>query len=319
MEPVFTIAEPLKDGSVPLVDKNAKGVVIFFHGSGTAKASGKNFKDTQNILRPFGIAGVSLDLPFHGENKGSEALKNMDNFMEWIHKFVQKVKKDADRTGKKIPIYMMGHSFGPSVIQEYVERYPNDIADFLLMSPAGDFHPALKYTYEKITTPGEKFMGGEPVIPNEAGGEWAGQLDGQFTWDKKKPFDRVPGRMLIGEQDEWWPGNKELAQKVGIAQPYEFKEPLEAYQKKYPRMRITTIPDVGHMLFEAKTKDGKNIVRESILDLVGIPEKNRNPEGVSLSPGEKVALLNQTSPTFKEWLGVDPPTPLEITKGQPEF
>ncbi len=298
-----TIAEPRKDGSVPLVPKDAKAVLIFFHGSGTAKASGKNFAENQNILRPLGIAGVSLDLPFHGDNKGSEKLKNMDQFMDWIHQFVKKVKTEADETGKKTPIYMMGHSFGPSVIQEYVERYPKDITDFLLMSPAGDFHPALKYTYEKITTPGEKYLEGEPVIENAPGGEWAGGLEGQFTWHKKKPFDRMPGRMLIGEKDEWWPGNKELAAKVGVKQPYEFEEPLKYFQSKYPKMQITTIPNTGHMLFEAKTKEGENIVRKTILDLIGIPEKDRNAPGIPISPAEKVALLYQTSPVFRDWLG----------------
>ena len=298
-----TVAEPRKDGSVPWVPKNAKAVVIFLHGSGTAKASGKNFAENQNILRPAGIAGISLDLPFHGDNKGSEKLKNMDGFMDWMHQFVEKVKKEADATGKKIPIYMMGHSFGPGVIQEYVERYPKDLKDFLLMSPAGDFHPALKYTYEKITTPGEKFLEGEPIVENAAGGEWAGQLDGQFTWPKRGPFDRMPGRMLIGELDEWWPGNKELARKVGVEQPYEFNQPLEYFRKKYPGMKITTIPNVGHMLFNATAANGRNLVRESIFDMVGIPETDRNPPGVPVSPSERIALLYQSSPVFRQWIG----------------
>lgn len=298
-----TMAEPRKDGSVPLVSKDAKAVVIFFHGSGTAKASGNNFKENQNILRPFGIAGISFDLPFHGENKGSEKLKKIEPFMEWVHQLVTKVKSEAKRNGKPIPIYMMGHSFGPGIIQEYVERYPNDLTDFLLMSPSGDFHPALKYTYEKITTPGEKYLGGEPIVENEAGGEWAGEIEGQFTWAKKKPFDRIAGKMLIGEQDEWWPGNKELARKVGVPQPFEFSEPLAAFQKKYPRMAITTIPGVGHMLFEAQASNGRNLVRETLLDMIGVPEKDRTPPGVSITPSERIALLYNESPVFRNWLG----------------
>jgi pimeloyl-ACP methyl ester carboxylesterase len=298
-----TMAEPQKDGSVPLVSKEAKAVVIFFHGSGTAKASGNNFKENQNILRPFGIAGISFDLPFHGENKGSEKLKKIEPFMEWVHQLVTKVKNEAQKNGKPIPIYMMGHSFGPGIIQEYVERYPKDLADFLLMSPSGDFHPALKYTYEKITTPGQKFLEGEPIVENAAGGEWAGEIEGQFTWSKRKPFDRIPGKMLIGEQDEWWPGNKDLARKVGMAQPFEFSQPLEAFQKKYPQMAITTIPGVGHMLFEAKAANGRNLVRETLLDMIGVPEKDRNPAGVPILPAERIALLYNESPIFRNWLG----------------
>lgn len=297
------MAEPRKDGSVPLVPANAKAVVIFLHGSGTAKASGKNFAENQNILRPMGIAGVSLDLPFHGDNKGNEKLKKMDPFMDWMHQFVTKVKKEADATGRKIPIYMMGHSFGPGVIQEYVERYPKDLTDFLLMSPSGDFHEALKYTYEKITTPGEKFLEGEPIVENAAGGEWAGEIDGQFTWAKRGPFDRLPGKMLIGELDEWWPGNKELAKKVGVKQPYEFEQPLQFFKEKYPKMTITTIPNVGHMLFEAQNKDGKNLVRETLFDMIGIPGKDRNPPGVPITPKERIALLYNTSPLFQKWIG----------------
>ncbi len=142
-----TMAEPRKDGSVPLVPKDSKAVIIFLHGSGTMKASGKNFAENMNAMRPSKVAAVGIDLPFHGDNQGSEKLKNMDNFMDWMHKFVTQVKTEVDETGRKIPIYMVGHSFGPGVIQEYIERYPKDLTNFLLMSPAGDFHPAIKYTY----------------------------------------------------------------------------------------------------------------------------------------------------------------------------
>lgn len=70
-----TMAEPRKDGSVPLVSKDAKAVVIFFHGSGTAKASGNNFKENQNILRPFGIAGISFDFLSMVKTKGVKNLR----------------------------------------------------------------------------------------------------------------------------------------------------------------------------------------------------------------------------------------------------
>ena len=66
-----------------------------------------------------------------------EGFRNLNQDIENIinkSNHVKKVKKEADATGKKIPIYMIGHSFGPSVIQEYVERYPKDVEDFLLYS-----------------------------------------------------------------------------------------------------------------------------------------------------------------------------------------
>ncbi len=298
-----TMAEPRKDGSVPLVPKDSKAVIIFLHGSGTMKASGKNFAENMNAMRPSKVAAVGIDLPFHGDNQGSEKLKNMDNFMDWMHKFVTQVKTEVDETGRKIPIYMVGHSFGPGVIQEYIERYPKDLTNFLLMSPAGDFHPALKYTYEKVTTPGWKYLGGEPSVENAAGGEWAGQLDEQFTWPKKKPFDKIPGKMLIGALDEWWPGNKELAAKVGVAQPFEFEEPLDYFRKKYPKMDINVIPKFGHMIFEATAPNGRNLIRETIYDMVNLSEKERTPLGLSITPKERLALLYQNSPVFKEWIG----------------
>jgi pimeloyl-ACP methyl ester carboxylesterase len=299
-----TIAEPRHDGSVPLIPKNAKAIMIFFHGSGTAKSSGKNFIENMNVLRPTGIAGISVDLPFHADNKGSEKLKKMDSFMAWVHQLVEKVKTESKETGKKLPIYMAGHSFGPGVIQEYLERYPNDIEGALLLSPAGDFHPAMKYTYENITVPGEKFMGGEPVIENPEGGDWAGQLDSQFTWQKRPPLkSKTKIQAVIGALDEWWPGNKELAAKVGVSQPYQFDEPLEFLKNKYPNAEFSILPGVGHMLFGANAENGRNLIREKIFDLVGIPESERTPAGVGITPAQKVALLYQSSPVFRDWLG----------------
>jgi pimeloyl-ACP methyl ester carboxylesterase len=299
-----TMVEPRKDGSIPLVDPNAKAVFVFFHGSGTASASGKNFTDKMNAILPMGISGVAIDLPFHGENKAGSRAKDMDAFMDYLHQFMQKVKAAArGPNGKKIPIYLAGHSFGPVVAQEYAARYPEDVAGLLLMSPAGSQSEALKWTYDNITTPGEPYMKGPPSIPNDAGGEWAGKVEETATWHTKALPKRIKVKMVLGAEDEWWPGNTELPRRLGKEQKYTMEDGLSLYRGAYPELDLTLIPDTGHMIWEAKGPRGGNLVTEAIEDLTGLAPPGKESALELMSGRQRLQLLWESSPAFQQWMG----------------
>ncbi|NDG28288.1 MAG: alpha/beta fold hydrolase, partial [Proteobacteria bacterium] len=195
-------SEPGPDGTIPLVDPNAKAVALFFHGSGTAKSSGRNFIHNMNYLAQQGISGVAIDLPFHASNRGEERLKNKDEFMKWLKQVVGAVKK----SGK--PIYLVGHSFGPEVALQYASQFPKDLkgGGLFLISGAWGKSPSHEWMYEKVTTPGMEFLGGnEKVEDNPAGGDWAGKMAEQSDWHMRGISPDVRVKLVVGAKDEWWP------------------------------------------------------------------------------------------------------------------
>lgn len=74
-------ARPNHKGEIPLVDKNAKAVYVFAHGSGTMKSGGRNFIGNMNTLANLGYAAVSIDFPFHSNGPRSEEFKRLDHVM----------------------------------------------------------------------------------------------------------------------------------------------------------------------------------------------------------------------------------------------
>jgi pimeloyl-ACP methyl ester carboxylesterase len=291
-----TFTEPGPEGSTQLVDPKAKAVVIFLHGSGTMRASGKNFSQPMSALEGSGISSVSFDFPDHGEGPKDSKFRDANVFYGKLHDFITKIRKVNPN------IYLTGHSFGPEIALEYSSRYPEDIKGLLLMSPASDSNPALKWTYENITVPGEPFMGGPPIAHNEKGGEWAGSIQSQSTW-QKKPFPKgVKIKFVIGKEDEFWPGNTALPKALGKTNPYTFDEALKWYKEKYPKADFVIPEGVGHLLFDAKAANGKNLVVESIYDLLEIPPSDRYKDA-SHSARHDLLVLQNSNAGFREWIG----------------
>jgi hypothetical protein len=250
-----TASDPNPDGSIPLVDPKAKAIALFFHGSGTAKSSGRNFIHNMNWLSQQGIAGVSIDLPFHATNKGEDRLNQKAEFMKWMREVVSELKK----SGK--PIYLVGHSFGPEIALQYASEYPKDLkgGGLFLISGAWGKSPSHEWMYEKVTTPGMEFIGGDQKVEdNPAGGDWAGKMADQSDWHLRGVSPEVKVKLVVGEKDEWWPpagpgdklplgvkrvkptlpypnqlGNEGLIKKLGINPEHTLNESLEKYRYRF--------------------------------------------------------------------------------------
>jgi pimeloyl-ACP methyl ester carboxylesterase len=281
--------EPRRDGSIPWVNSNAHSVVIFLHGSGTKKASGKNFLHLMNQVHSAGVAPLSFDLPHHKNGPTEEAFDDAGYFMDWLHRIVQEVKSQA--RGKKI--YFAGHSFGPDIAMEYLSRY-DDVDGALLLSPGGDWHPALAWTYENITSKAMSLIGGKDgyIDENLKGGSWAFKVTRGFTW-MKKATDPSNVWGTIGDLDEWFPGNEVLRRKVEGApeNPYAFDEPIDWLRKHYPNGHFIVVPGVGHYLFDAKTRGGKNLILETLFDMLDLPKDERSNRPPPRTVRQQIAML----------------------------
>lgn len=256
-------AFPNAKNEVPMFDPRAKAIFVFFHGSGTMKSSGRNFIANMNTLANMGYSALSIDMPFHGEGPRDPKFNEANYFMEWTKNIVTEAKK----TGK--PVILVGHSFGPDVILEFVTRYPKMADAVVAMSPAG-FTKELSNWYDNFTS---KMKFGGEVAENENGGIWAGTMSKQFLWSKKKLADpsvvnpKLNIRILSGNREEYVPAPLGGESMTPIGEnTYDVSVPLKNIFKN---ATITVEPGIGHYLFEHADKNGFNVVLREILASVG--------------------------------------------------
>lgn len=292
------LSEPDAAGNVPLIPPDAKAVVIYFHGSGTKKAGGKNFLQKAHQLINSGVAVVSIDLPFHSEGPFDPQLYDQNYFMQWIDKLVDTIAA----SGK--PIFGVGHSFGPYVLLEYMARHPKKLAGALLISASGSYHPALRYTYERITAPGMRFIDEnlQDYEGNEVGGIWGATVEDQATW----MFRPAPDSNMVflrGTDDEWFPENRWLPTRLGVTQPYKPREVEEYLAKKFPKAKFVFAEGVGHYIFETADERGKNLILQTLYDMIGIPEADRFRVPTPPPARQQLALHYYSDPTFRAWVG----------------
>ncbi len=102
-----------------LPENKPKGIILIVHAF--AEHSGR-YKNIVNKLIPLNYAIYAHDLRGHGK---SEGLKNyvdsMDQFIEDLKKFYDIIKEKSPR----LPIFMLGHSFGSLIIVYFTKKYEN--------------------------------------------------------------------------------------------------------------------------------------------------------------------------------------------------
>lgn len=292
------------DGKMPLVPPQASAVVIFIHGSGTVKSSGKNFVHNMNSLAKLNIAGVSFDLPFHANGPFSTEFENANYFMEWLRRIVQEVKS----YGK--PVYFMGHSFGPDVIFEYLSRYPHDVQGALAASPAA-FNPVLLDWYNRYTSR-MKFPG--DVSPALYGGNWAYRVSQQFGWNRGRYADptllnpNLRLRILSGNMEEYVPAPLGGYNKPPVGpNTYDISIPL---RQSFQNSNIRIQEGVGHYLFSAKDpQSGLDLIYSELIALLSLSpseaaalEQEIFAQTVAEPILSKVGRLYALDPIFKTWI-----------------
>lgn len=320
-----TASEPDRLGDMPLVDPDAKAVALFFHGSGTAKSSGRNFIHNMNWLAQQGISGVAVDLPFHASNKGEARLHKKDEFMKWLREVVAEVKK----SGK--PVYLVGHSFGPEIALQFASEFPKDLkgGGLFLISGAWGKSPSHEWMYENVTTPGMDSIGGDTKVEdNPAGGDWAGRFAEQSDWHARGIPEDVRVKLVVGEKDEWWPphgeegkklprgvkrvepegpypnqlGNEGLVKKLKVEPPHTFSESLKWTQEKIPQIEIDVVEGYGHFIFESRDKRGGPLLNRLLMDFAGVDYSKTAEQSKKTSRLEARVLL-ENNQVFKNWVG----------------
>ncbi len=303
----FTGTSKKIDTDLPFqIDPNAKGVYIFFHGSGTAQSSGKNFTGIMNNLAKLGYSAVSFDMPGHGEGPLSPKFNDANYFMKWVHSIVM----DARKSGK--PVFLEGHSFGPDVIAEFIARYPFALGEgggVLSMSPAG-FDRVLADWYETNTS---KMKFGGEVPQNEVGGLWAVQMSEQFLWNKGKLKDptivnpKLKVHILSGDREEYVPAPVGGSKKTPIGpNTYDIAAAIKVF---FQGADVVVEKGVGHYIFNHTDANGHNTVMRETLRVAGENIANAKKiqdeaslTGVQVSTTERLKARYSYDGNFKSFI-----------------
>lgn len=296
-------APPDAKGNPQIVDPLSRAVFIFFHGSGTMQSSGKNFYGLMNTLSQLGYSAISADHPFHADGPNKESFYDVNYYMNWVHQIIQL----ATQSGK--PVYLVGHSYGPDVISEYVYRYPFSVQGIVSLSPAG-FNKILSDWYENYTA---KMSFGGDVPSNTLAGQWAYHVSRQFIWKTGQYTDptiinpQLKIRMLSGNREEYVPAPIGGSKKTPIGEnTYDIGS---AYKVFFKNATTTIEPGVGHYIFNHTDQNGANVVMRELLAIDGksTTEENklRGETGIIFDgrpPYEKMAVKYMSDRIFQSWV-----------------
>jgi pimeloyl-ACP methyl ester carboxylesterase len=100
--------------------------VLCLHGSGADSIVWS--AQLSRLRRNYSI--IAPDLPGHGRSEGS-ALQSAAGYAEWLHTFVQALGLER--------FFLMGHSFGGAISQEYACAYHEHIAGLVLIGTGTRF------------------------------------------------------------------------------------------------------------------------------------------------------------------------------------
>lgn len=298
-------ARPKPDGSIPAVDPEAKALFIYLHGSGTQKGSGRSFSYKATALANMGYAVISPDHPFHKDGPLNPKLAITSNYMEYLNDFIQSYRVEGQK------VYLIGHSFGPDLIAEYLRRYPFGVDGGVLISPAS-YNPKLQKYFEDVTSAASLFWG--DTKPNHTGAHWGGVVMTGKTWtdpvSEKSPDPTVANpnlrvRILSGANDEYFPGKlDESGEPTKEPRDYDIRPDFEKVMKNAV---VTIEPGVGHYIFDHTDANGHDVVLREILAIAGQSLENekqlkKEAKERKYSNTEQLLMRYQKEPFFQKWM-----------------
>jgi len=93
-------------------------IILLLHGW---ESNASRWKKLLNYLKPLGKTIIAIDAPAHGQSTGKEF--NAPRYAEFIHVLIQQYQ----------PKTLIGHSIGGAAITFYLNKYPNDHIDKIVL------------------------------------------------------------------------------------------------------------------------------------------------------------------------------------------
>ena len=106
--------------------------VLCLHGSGACSIVWSY--QVSRLSRQFRI--IAPDLPGHGQSEGT-ALESAESYARWVDRFARALELDG--------FFLMGHSFGGAIVQEYARLYPEKLKGIILIATGTCFKLSRAY------------------------------------------------------------------------------------------------------------------------------------------------------------------------------
>lgn len=116
--------------------KTPKGAIILVHGICHGAWCWENFI---NFFAGHGYQCYAISLPGHGGSGGKEHLQEyrLSDYVEAVKKAMEPIKTDMEAHGlRDVKPFLLGHSMGGAVVQQYVGKYEDDVQGAVLFAPA---------------------------------------------------------------------------------------------------------------------------------------------------------------------------------------
>lgn len=267
----------------PEIAVDAKAVVIALGGSGVVTATGRNFMRFAHSLRGHGISLVSLDYPYHANGPCGQQYMNMEHVISTLHPLIEHYKSSG------LPIYLAGHSMGPSFIQEILYRYPGIVRGAIMFSPTAGITPELEAHYKvQLASGALDEIAGRRLKVFPEGEAWEEAMDRGMTSKEVARIETpIPVLIVAGDSDPW--SRPDLVQALG---------------QRYPNGRVEILPNASHHFFNMGAPSGENIMVDRIVGLVFHTEGWARPEAkkrVRIHPSSRVLYNFENIEVFRMW------------------
>lgn len=116
--------------------ENPKGAIALVHGICHGAWCWENFI---NFFADHGYQCYAISLPGHGGSGGKEHLQEyrLSDYVEAVKKAMKTIKTDMEAHGlRDVKPFLLGHSMGGAVVQQYIGKYEDDVQGAVLFAPA---------------------------------------------------------------------------------------------------------------------------------------------------------------------------------------
>lgn len=133
---ILPIHEADKEKKKRQTVENPKGAIALVHGICHGAWCWENFI---NFFADHGYQCYAISLPGHGGSGGKEHLQEyrLSDYGEAVKEAMKTIKEDMKSHGlRDVNPFLLGHSMGGAVVQQYIGKYEDDVQGAILFAPA---------------------------------------------------------------------------------------------------------------------------------------------------------------------------------------
>lgn len=133
---ILPIHEANKEKKKRQTVENPKGATVLVHGICHGAWCWENFI---NFFADHGHQCYAVSLPGHGGSEGKEHLQKyrLSDYVEAVKEAMKSIKEDMEKHGlSDVKPFLLGHSMGGAVVQQYIGKYEEDVQGAVLFAPA---------------------------------------------------------------------------------------------------------------------------------------------------------------------------------------